>query len=308
MSAHAPWLASLSRRLLHRDTFETMVSPALADLEAEASQGWRQRARHYAGLTIVLACALVRDIRVDAGLTSFASTWQTWRKAVFWHLGLAIPMALLFLWATPWQHLQGVRLIVLLIFAFGLFGAPVSTTAAAFYLRRDGLTEPRAVIAALAVPLVIFAPVTIAWNVLGPPAATLIHETAAPRIEAAGKPDENILQRMWLANFKERSTSTAPSSYTVWNTVRDIVAFPSSALIGVWLARRRGWKIFRGIFVLQCAFLIVGVAHELTEGPGALKSDALATAFLLLGPALVWLLVLRGAPSLSAAPPAATAR
>jgi len=290
-------LAAILRRLLHRDTFETMVSPAIADLQAEADLGWRHRARHYAGLAVVLGFALLKDIRFDAGLTSLASTWRTWRKAVFWHLGLAIPMALLFLWATPWQHLQGVRLIVLLMFAFGLFGAPISTTAAAFYLRRDGLTEPRAVIAALAVPLVIFAPVTLAWNVLGPPAATLIYETAAPRIEAAGKPDENILHRMWLANFKERSTSTAPRSYTVWNTVRDIATFPSSALIGVWLARRRGWRIFRGMFGLQCAFLIVGVARELTEAPGALKSDALATAFLLLGPALVWLLVLRNRPA-----------
>jgi len=36
MTAHGAWLAALSRQLLRRDTFETMVSPALADLQIEA--------------------------------------------------------------------------------------------------------------------------------------------------------------------------------------------------------------------------------------------------------------------------------
>jgi hypothetical protein len=303
MNTHATWLAALFRRLLHRDTFETLVSPALADLQAEGDQEWRRRVRHYAGLIVVLGFAAFRDIRLDAGLTSATAGWKAWHKAVFWHLGLAIPMAALFLWATPWHHLEGVKLIVLLFFVFGLFGAPISSTAAAFYLRRDGLTESRAVIAAVVVPLLIFSPVTVAWKVLSPPAATLIYETAAPGIEGAGKPDENILQRMWLANFKERSTSIAHRSGTVWNTVRAILAFPSSALIGVWLARQRGWKVIRGWFGLQCLLLTVAVARELTKGPGVTRNEVWAAAFLLLGPVLVWLLVLRGSPRLSTARP-----
>jgi hypothetical protein len=306
MTAHADWLAAVSRRLLHRDTFQTMVSPALADLQAERHQGWRQRARHYAGLTVVFGFALLKDIRIDAGLTSFAAAWEVWRKAVAWHVALAIPLAAAFLWATPWRHLQGVEFTVLAMFALGLFGVPVSTTAAGFYLRRAGLTESRAVIAATVVPFVLFAPVSIGWDGLSPRAASLIYETAAPKIEAPGTPI-NIWERIWLANFKERRTESQ-QPLTIWAALRSVAALPLSPMIGVWLARRRGWRIFRSLLCLQCAFLVFGVAGTLVTGPGILANEALAIAFSLFSPALVWLLVLRGSTGRSIAGAAAPAR
>ena len=293
MTTPHSWLAAISRRVLHHDTFDMMVSPALADLEAEAFQGWRQRARHYAGFPVVLGCALLRDTRADAGLTSFASTWQTWRKAVLWHFALAIPVATVIAWATPWRHLEGVELVILAMFIGAIFGTPVSTTAAAFYLRRSGVTEARAVVTALVVPLVLSAPMYVIWSGFGPSATLLVYKTAAPRIQAARKPVENTLEHMWLSYFDpQRAEKAKPPS--VWDTVRDITAFPLSPLMGVWLARRRGWRIFSSFFALQCAFLGLSVARLLMNLPGLPVTNVLAIMLSLLGPGIVWLLVLRG--------------
>jgi hypothetical protein len=51
------WLSALARRLLHHDTFELVVSPAIADLQFEQ--------RGHAAVCIALAGALCHDIVGD---------------------------------------------------------------------------------------------------------------------------------------------------------------------------------------------------------------------------------------------------
>ena len=53
-------LASLARRLLHEDTFDLVVSPAIADLQFEE--------RGYAGVWVALAGACARDVGGDLRL------------------------------------------------------------------------------------------------------------------------------------------------------------------------------------------------------------------------------------------------
>lgn len=286
------WITRLARRVTHENTFETMVSPALADLEMEASRGWRQRARHYAGLIIVFGCALLRDIRVDAGLVSFASAWETWRKAVFWQCANVIPVTVTFLWVNPWPYFRGVELIVVATFAIGFLTAPVSTMAAAFYLRRGGLSDSRAIVAAIVVPLVLLAPMRIAANVLRPFAASVVYEAAAPRIEA-----DKSAPGLLTASLEGWETYSR-QPLTVWSVLGSTVTLPLSlsAPIGVWLARRRGWRIVRSLLGLYCALGVFTVAGALATAPGFLVNDARAVIFSLLGPALVWLLVLFGSP------------
>jgi hypothetical protein len=58
------WLTRLAHRLLHDDTFEIIVSPAIADLQFEVAAG-RASLRSYAGVWAALAGALAHDFGGD---------------------------------------------------------------------------------------------------------------------------------------------------------------------------------------------------------------------------------------------------
>jgi hypothetical protein len=59
------WLTSLARPVFHRDTFELIVSPAIADLQFEPPS-----AGGYAAVWLALAGAACRDLRSDLGVLS----------------------------------------------------------------------------------------------------------------------------------------------------------------------------------------------------------------------------------------------
>ena len=60
------YFEALARRLTRPDTFDRLVSPAIADLQCEAVHSrFRIRARHYIAMVAVLLCALARDFRLD---------------------------------------------------------------------------------------------------------------------------------------------------------------------------------------------------------------------------------------------------
>lgn len=291
MTAHGTWLAAIAKRLLHQDTFEAMVSPAIADLQSETDHGWHLRARHYTGLVVVFGFALLRDIRVDAGLTSYGVAWHAWRKAVAWTVALTLPLIALALWVTPWHHLTGVRasVVVVLVLFFVLFGAPVSTIATAFYLRRGGLGETRTVIAALLIPVVLFAPAAITWGAFSSPVASRIYETAAPRISPT---DEHVSARIWLS-YVEQIARPEQQPTTVWGALNQVAAFPLSAMIGVLMARRRGWRVFLCWIGLQFAFAFFDLTRQILAWPVHL-GPGWSEPIRLLPVVLVCVLVLRG--------------
>lgn len=81
------WMTRLARRLTRQDTFERLVSPAIADLQSEAAHGWARRLRHYGALTLVLTCAVLRDFRLDMRTAFDADSWRTvWSRAAVWAL------------------------------------------------------------------------------------------------------------------------------------------------------------------------------------------------------------------------------
>jgi hypothetical protein len=59
------WFTSLARPLFHRDTFEFILSPAIADLQFEPPS-----VRGYLAVWIALAGALWRDLRSDLKVVS----------------------------------------------------------------------------------------------------------------------------------------------------------------------------------------------------------------------------------------------
>ena len=59
------WFTSLARPMFHRDTFELVVSPAIADLQFE-----QPSARAYAGVWVAFSGAMLRDLRSDLRILS----------------------------------------------------------------------------------------------------------------------------------------------------------------------------------------------------------------------------------------------
>ena len=59
------WLTSLARPLFHRETFELVVSPAIADLQFEP-----RSARSYVAVWIAVGGAVWRDLRSDVRILS----------------------------------------------------------------------------------------------------------------------------------------------------------------------------------------------------------------------------------------------
>ena len=60
------WLEALGRRLLHQDTFELVLSPAIADLQFESPDaGLVGVTRCYAGVAAAILGALLQDVGSD---------------------------------------------------------------------------------------------------------------------------------------------------------------------------------------------------------------------------------------------------
>lgn len=61
------WLAGLARGLVHPETFSSIVSPAIADLQFEAALGRTDtRLSHYVGVWVAVSAAVVHDVFRDS--------------------------------------------------------------------------------------------------------------------------------------------------------------------------------------------------------------------------------------------------
>lgn len=138
------WLTALARRITRTETFESLVAPALADLQYEAASG-RPVGRHYAALVIVIATALLRDLRVDAQLTFGAP--RVWRRAGAWYAGFVLFYAATVLYSdTPWHLLDVTGQATALAYALAIgvvAPLPYALVAAVFYLRRESVAPRR---------------------------------------------------------------------------------------------------------------------------------------------------------------------
>lgn len=62
-----------------------MVTPAMADMEVEATYGRLHRWKHYVGICLVPVHALAQDLRSDAGLGfDLAARGIVWKPAALW--------------------------------------------------------------------------------------------------------------------------------------------------------------------------------------------------------------------------------
>lgn len=197
MKSPGRYLELIGQRLTRPDTFERMVSPAIADLQREAGRGVLMRARHAVAVGSVIIWALVIDLRTEAIMAFDVDARRTvWRRAAWWYAGSAIAIALLASGNVPWQFLDAAtrRAATLSTVFTVLVGALAPATAAAtFYLwrRTAGALRPGA--AATLLMVAATAAAAMATDLFAATAQMQLYHRVAETIPAAasniGDPD-----------------------------------------------------------------------------------------------------------------------
>jgi hypothetical protein len=256
MTAHAAWLAALARRLLHRDTFETMVSPAIADLDAERASGWRTYSRHCRGLTVVLGVAMLRDWRTDVREAfDFGARRDVWLVTAIWYTAPTVLLAGLLLKSqTPWHLLDATAVAAVVLdttLGARLYASYVAVTAAVFFLSRR-LPPIKALVIGVAVVSFAFAAMNATSSAIRVPLNRTIYETASRRLATAPLPSgerswERADGRTWVEwRGRQAARSTSATELVGWFAIAPLGAlfnFLPFGLVGLALARGRGASV-----------------------------------------------------------------
>lgn len=254
------WIARVVSRLTRPDTFDRLVSPAIADLQAEAGQGWLQRLRHYAALAAVLICAVFRDLRMDVSMAfGGAAGRQIWTRACAWAVlaGCCNLVATYALTLRMLNRLDGPSDLEAAVLNGVVFRSIVPAMVAAlvigaYQLKRRAPSGLRTVIAA---SLVFIVATPIVGSI-----ASALHE-----------PANNALEAAYRAARPDLPAATVPSRLaTVLSGMLQTAAF---AWLGVALARYRGWRL---------AFNAITILTPLLYGTSAIPANAVSMAVLIL--------------------------
>jgi hypothetical protein len=299
------WLTAIARRITREETFNALVAPALADLHFEAGAR-RPLAGHYTGLPVVIATALLRDLRIDVQLTFTAG--HVWRRAAAWYGALIVGHAGLVLYLdTPWHLLDDAGRAAVLSIAVGrgILGAlPMTMAATAFHLRRATMSHRAITVAVLCAAVAIVGFQFAAASMR--PAVNQVVLDSASRVIAQGRPGAGLddMNRYpghwthWLEDVRDRSSDSAafrgdaelaaPSRTAAYALF--VVPF---AIFGAVLARARGWSVlFLSLalgathIVAQLAALVLGT--HLFGGMTA-SAEAVRELCASLAVALLWL-------------------
>jgi hypothetical protein len=304
------WLTAIARRVTRRETFDSLVAPALADLQYE-SAARRPVRRHYAAFVIVIATAILRDLRTDVHLT-FTAT-RVWRRTAVWWAGFGA----FFIWAvtyadTPWHLLDAVGRATALAYAVavGVINAlPFALAAAVFYLRRQS-TAPRR---AIAVAAVTFVAAAAALNLTASalrPATNRILVDSVSRVVAEQRPGASLDDRAgykdrwrnWLETRRERSTQSSelaggPGAAAVNGAFASALNLAPYAMFGLVLARGWRWTVFARVIGIVATYVLVQFITiqfhvPVLTGHGR-SSDAIRQILAMFLTGTVWLLGIR---------------
>lgn len=294
------WLTALTRRIIRTETFESLVAPALADLQYEAASG-RPIARHYAAIVIVIATALLRDLRVDVQLTFSAR--RVWRRAGAWYAGFVLFYVATVLYSdTPWHLLDATGQAAALAYALAIgvvAPLPYALVAAVFYLRRESVAPRRTIaIAAMAFIAAAFAFQFTTASVR--PAANRMLVDSASRVIAQHRPGAGLDDRnrypghwqSWLEVRRQRSGSPP-----LGLNVLAFLNFAPYVMFGMVLAHGRRWTVFfrvLGLFVTYAVVQITTITLQIPLLTGPYPGhEAIRQMVAMFLTALAWLLGVR---------------
>jgi len=253
------WFVKIGSWIARKETFERMVAPAIADMQVEASYGRLHRGKHYFAIGLVLVHALLQDMRLD-----FASAFDTearrlaWRRAAIWYAGFVAVFTFLGLrYNLPeGLSLEGIWPAALTSAALeGLMtGVPLGIAVGVFYLYLRSSSRRSIVVVSL-----IAAALTIAFGLSVRPI----------RMSADRTVYNNIQARLFSGGQSHYRDETVDEQITWWQDIQGGVSVIPYALIGIVLAKRRGWKKV-GLTVIgffASWFLAVMILHSLHPYP-----------------------------------------
>jgi hypothetical protein len=258
------WIATIARRIAREDTFERMVSPAIADLQVEARSIAPLRLwRNYLSVAVVLMLAALHDLRLDLGLTFETDIRRVaWKRAAFWYAG-----GVLFF---TWMSLRELQLLVIdeELWAAKLMSAGLGALASAtqiavvplvVYLYRSSRSRRSAAAATLFVALTTIGlglavgPAKLSTDRLLYQAVQSDLVSSRGSVEWSASADASTrVKAIWLG-FRSEDLDRS----IVLGPVLGAASVISYALIGVVLARRRGWRVLTGIAGLSATWYLL---------------------------------------------------
>lgn len=214
------WLIRIGGWIARKETFERLVSPAIADMQAEASLGQVNRWKHYAGIGVVLIHALLQDLRFDVASAFDAEARRAvWKRTAIWYAGFVVLLTFLGLRYNllPDRPMDGLWLAALTstVLEALVTSVSISTVVAVLYLCRRSSPRRSIVLAVLIV------------GALTTTFALAVRPIRMSADRALYPGDHYYLD-----------------DHTLWS--KDItsgVDVLPSALMGIVLARRRGWRV-----------------------------------------------------------------
>ena len=302
------WLAAIARRVTRRETFDSLVAPALADLQHE-SAARRPIGRHYAAFAIVIATAVFRDFRTDAHLTFSAA--QVWRRTAAWGAGFGAAYVWVVAYAdTPWHLLDAIGRTTAVGYAIavGVINAlPFALAAAVFYLRRQSTAPPRAIAITAMMFVAAAATLNLTLSVVRPETYRIMVGSVA-EVVSEQRPGATLDDRArypghwqeWLVTRQERSDNPphelgrTMAGGAVFSSVLNLLPW---MMFGLVLARGWRWTVCLRVLGFFATYAFVQIATISLHIPGLTglgrSSDATRTILAMFLTGTVWLLGVR---------------
>jgi hypothetical protein len=246
------WLLRIGAWIARKETFERMVEPAVADMQAEASLGSAHRWKHYAGIAMVLVHAVLQDLRFD-----FASAFDAearrvvWKPTAIWYAGFVALLTFLGLRYNLPSNLSMDGLWSAALISAGLeaivTGASMGFIVTVFYLCRRSSSRR-----SIALTVVIVGALTGMFAL-----------TVRPiRMQAD--------RAIYPSNHHDVDERVAWSK-----DIHSGVALIPSALMGIVLARRRGWRVAGTVLGLFATWQLVVILLFYLAGSGPVPDLAI---------------------------------
>lgn len=241
-------IASLASRLLREETFRHIAAPAIADLQHEVPTVSGVRlVRSYAGALRALAMAGGHDMRANLSEAFDVDAVRVvWLPAAAVATGLSL-LVILFNGVTTDARYRS-ELLATVLATMAVAFAPIAMAPGAFALSRRGTGHRGALAAAV---LVI---TTLSWvSAFGmrPTRERLELQLEASRWHVAAADGAGMAQRLTAGQSPAetarmldgpiRTRERAQRGF--WSDLRYGLSVPVLALLGVALARRRGWMV-----------------------------------------------------------------
>jgi hypothetical protein len=193
-------------------------------MQAESSRGPLHRFRHYVAFSVVLVYALLWDIRTDAVMAFGGQTARmAWKRAAIWYVGIVALMTFTGV-SNPGTHMEGIWPVVFASWTLNAIVTALSVAIipAVFYLCRSKLSTRSIALATIVIAL-----------------ATLMFAWAVRPLRLVA--DKVVVERNDIV--LRGSTYVVDERIAWWLDFHTGVRVITSALVGIVLARRRGWNI-----------------------------------------------------------------